>query len=96
MKPLLSARAEADLGEIHRYTASNFGTAQAESYTAKLMDRIDAIDTRSSIGQSYPRRTSPYRRVGCGRHFIYYRAHGDGVLIVRILQKTMLQSRHLA
>ena len=96
MKPLLSTLADADLNEIHLFTASNFGTVQAERYTAKLVDRIDLIGTRPTMGQSYPNRSSPYKRVGCRSHFIYYRKYGDHILIVRIVHKQMRQSQHLA
>lgn len=95
MKTRFSAEAQGDLDAIFDYGVRQFGIVSADRYLESLIERIERVVEFPLASEVDIGRNRTYRRVGCGSHFIYFRVEDDALWIVRILHKTMLQSRHL-
>lgn len=102
----VSAAADVDFDEIVRWTANNFGDAQATVYAETIEDAIHAlragpdiigVRVRDEIGRGY--RTLHIARDGRrGRHLILFRVSGmidRRLVIVRILHDSRDLSRHV-
>lgn len=103
----LSAAAEADFRQILRWTADNFGPAQARAYADTLSSALQALSAgpatlgaraRPDIGNDVG--TLHVARNGRkGRHFVMFRIGGaqDGKVIdvLRLLHDSMDLERHL-
>jgi toxin ParE1/3/4 len=90
-----SRRAERDLRDIGDYTFRTWG----ESQTAHYLDQMEACCKRVAgepgLGRACDHIRVGLRRVECGRHVVFYRQSGGGILIVRILHERMLPERQL-
>lgn len=89
----LRPRAERDLENIWRYSASRWDVAQADAYLSMIESAMGAlaqgrIASPSDIVAGYGRRLA-------GSHVIYYQAGPDGIVVVRILHQSMDVGRHL-
>ena len=103
----LAAAAEADYLQILRWTADNFGSAQARVYAETLASALKMLATgpdilgvkeRPEIGGNV--RTLHVARNGRkGRHFILYRVSSDDeknvIDVLRLLHDSMDIERHL-
>lgn len=88
---LVQAAALGRLDQIHRYTAQQWGAAQADAYIRSLFDRFARIAAREQ----------PWRRIPAEfgidgfmcrheRHLIYWRVLDDGMVgIVTVLHERM-------
>jgi len=86
----LSRRAERDLENIWRYTASRWGVAQADDYLGSIMSAMDTLAEGNSRRQSRRRASANYARHLVGSHAIYSRTRpGSTTLIVRVLHQSM-------
>jgi toxin ParE1/3/4 len=86
----LSRRAERDLEDIWRYTASRWGVVQADDYLGSIISAMDGLADGGSRRQSAPRASANYARHLVGSHAIYSRTRpGSTTLIVRILHQSM-------
>ena len=93
---VLSSAAESDLRDIIRYTAENFGFAQARAYPVQLRQAAETAASFPSIGRTY--RTTggtTLRQYNVGRHALFYRPTETGILVVRILHLVMDFDLHL-
>ena len=92
----LTCRAEEDLLEIAAYTRGKWGEAQCLEY----LDALEACCRRLAEVPGLGRACEEVRpgcfRMEQGRHVVFYRHTGDGVLIVRILHERMLPELHLS
>lgn len=95
MRLELSAAAARDLRDIFVWTEERFGLAQAARYQQALNGRIREAVAAPTIGRPYVQARSGTRRLVSGRHFIYYRAEGDRLLVIRVLHQRMAQQAHL-
>ena len=104
----LSSAAEADLRQIVRWTARQFGAAQAAAYGQLLRDALKALEAgpnivgarrREEIGTGY-RTMHIARNRRRARHFILFRVADSAqervIRVVRILHDAMDPSRHLS
>lgn len=103
----LSASAEADFRQILRWTADNFGSAQARFYADTLSSALQALSAGPSIigVKERPEVDSNIwtlhvaRNGRKGRHFIMFRvagAHDSKVIeVLRLLHDSMDLERHL-
>ena len=104
----LSSAAEADLRQIVRWTARQFGAAQAAAYGQLLRDALKALEAgpniigargREEIGAGY-RTLHIARNRRRARHFILFRvvdpAEERVIRVVRILHDAMDPARHLS
>jgi len=103
----LSAASQADLQEIVRWTARQFGRAQAIAYGNIIKDALDALGAgpnaigvrqRDDIGPGYCT-LHVGRNRSRGRHVVLFRVSGrieDQVIrVVRILHDAMDSARHV-
>lgn len=91
---LLTPAAERDLEDIWRYTARTWSIVQAENYTGDLIDAFEnlAAGTRGGVDvEGFPR----YRKYLVGRHAIFFRDDGAGLVVVRVLHQSMDPERHI-
>ena len=86
----LSRSAKSDLLSIGAYTLQTWGAAQAERY-------LDGIERCAKLLADNPLLGRPCNwirpglcRFEKGRHVLFYRRDGDGILISRILHQSML------
>jgi toxin ParE1/3/4 len=80
----LSARAEADLLDIYEYTASVFGTYQADAYLGGLERTFDLLANFPRIGTSVNDTAPGYRRFRFQAHMVFYTEDQDG-LVIRVI-----------
>lgn len=82
------------LDEIFDYTYDRWGEAQAVRYVDELIDRLEAIASRSIPWRRIPAQFGVDGYVcRCERHFIYWKVLESGrVGIVTILHERMQQS----
>jgi toxin ParE1/3/4 len=87
-------RAESDLLEIGNYTIRTRDSAQAARYLGELKICCQSLADNPSLG-----RLCEYFRPGLHRfehraHVVFYAKHHRGILIVRILHRSMLPEKH--
>lgn len=90
----LSARADADLGEIADYTIEAFGIDQARNYRDGLLACFQSLAENPRIGRDAEELAPFLRRYEHRSHVVFYQPRESGVLIVRILHGSMDMPRH--
>ena len=90
----LTGAADADLTEIARYTARQWGYPQAESYLLSLDATFRTLAAHPDTGRAFSDREG-YFRIESGSHVVFYRKEPPGVLIVRVLHQRMVPRWHL-
>ena len=91
----LSNRARTDLSSIGRFTKKKWGDAQTERYLAQLELDLELVSSKPGLGRLAGKRQSPQtRRFESGSHVVFYEVVHSGILIGRILHKTMLPKKH--
>ena len=84
----------ADIGAIWDYTAETWGMDQADRY----VDDIRAACVALAGGERSGRRVDVrdgYLKYPVGRHLIFYRQDGLGIVVIRVLHQSMDVDRHL-
>lgn len=81
----LSPAAVADLGEVYRYGADNWGAARANLYLSRIKDQIWNLKTHPEIGSERPDLGPLLKSIPVGRHVIFYRYNRASLEVVRIL-----------
>ena len=89
-------RAEADLQEIAGYTHRTWGEVQCGRYLDALEECCQRLADSPELGRACDPIRPGYLRAEQGRHVIFFRKAGDGILVVRILHARMLPERHLS
>ncbi len=92
---VVSDAARADLQNIADYTEREWGTTHKTKYLTAIRKRFILLRQRPEIGAERGDIAAGYRSLIVGRHVIFYRAEGEGVIIVRILHQRMDVKRHL-
>lgn len=91
----LTTEAERDLIDIFLFGVEQFGVAQAERYSAALIEKIENAAVNPSFGADYNFVRPGLRRYEATSHAIYYWQTEDGILVLRILHGRMDPARHL-
>jgi len=95
MKSLLfSPAAEADLADIWRYSAEQWGVNQAEHYIDDIRDACHALATGTRQGRTVDIRPG-YLKYLVGRHLLYFKENDGCLEIIRILHARMDVAHHL-
>jgi len=81
----LAQDADADFESIFEYGLDNFGKDAAILYQNKLIRHFEELAECPLHYQAVSHIRKDYRRSVCGVHSIYYRIHGEGIIIIRIL-----------
>lgn len=84
-----SSAAEADLESITEYTLRTWGAAQADLYLTALETCCESLATNPMLGRACDELRPGLRRMEEGRHVIFYRLHGGGIRVIRILHQSM-------
>ncbi len=88
-------RARQDLKRIWRYTADQWGDAQADLYLAQIDAGVRGLANFPDIGEPMEHVRTAYRKLQINRHLIFYRATDPIVEIVRVLHQAMDVARRL-
>jgi toxin ParE1/3/4 len=89
-----SPAAVADIGAIWDYTAETWGVRQADRY----LDDIRSACVALAYGERVGRRVDVldgYLKYPVGRHLIFFRQVGPGIVVIRVLHQSMDVERHL-
>jgi toxin ParE1/3/4 len=89
----LTKKARSDFDEILLYTIDTWGEEQAERYRTLLLHGLDLIAQKPGVGRPCDRLASGLRRFEQGKHVIFYKPDGNGILVSRILHQRMLPGR---
>jgi toxin ParE1/3/4 len=87
---LFSRCAKADLLSIGAYTLETWGAAQTERYLNELERCAKMLAANPSLGRPCDWIRPGLHRFEKGRHVVFYRREGDGILVSRILHQSML------
>lgn len=91
----LRPRAEADLSDIWSYTAGKWSVAQADRYYRELIDAVQALGDRPTLGRSCDDIREGYRRHNVASHVVFYVVAQDHVEVIRILHSSRDFRSHL-
>jgi toxin ParE1/3/4 len=92
---VLSPLAQADIDKIWDYAAEHWSDAQAERYARVIEIAIKIAATNPNRGRSCDELRKGYFRLNAGSHVLFYRAVGDKIDVVRVLNQSMDFERHL-
>jgi toxin ParE1/3/4 len=90
----LSPRAESDFLNIGDYTLRTWGPGQTVRYLSAIRACCQRLAEHPSIGRPCDELGAGLRRVEQGKHVVFYREIEDGILVARILHRSMLPERH--
>jgi len=82
-----SRRAEADLLSIADYTLRKWGKAQAARYLGEFETCCQMLAGNPALGRICEEVRPGLRRHEHGRHVLFYRQEGGGILVSRILHQ---------
>lgn len=86
----ITRKAQADLMQIGRYTANEWGVTQRNSYLKQLDDCFSQISENPTLGIPSDFIAKDYRKFPQGNHLIFYKNNPEGIVeIIRVLHKTM-------
>ena len=91
----LSPAAEEGLLDISAYTLRTWGERQADRYLSELENCCRKLAANPLMGRPCDDISSGLRRIEQGSHVIFYRQKSDGILISRILHRSMLPGRYV-
>lgn len=89
-----SRRGEADLKGITAYTLRIWGESQTIRYIDNLEKCCQMLADKPKLGRAFDDVRPGLRRMECGRHIVFYREDRGGILVSRILHKSILPERH--
>ena len=89
-----SPAAAADIGAIWDYTAETWGMDQADRYVDDIRDTCVALAGGERVGRRVEV-LDGYLKYPIGRHLIFFRQDGPGIVVIRVLHQSMDVERHL-
>ena len=89
-----SPRAETEIDTIWDYSASHWGSDQADAYTDAIRDTCRDLASGMRRGRGSNIRGG-FLKCPCGSHVIWFRATDDRLDIIRILHGMQDVERHL-
>lgn len=91
----LTSRCDHDLAEIAEYSIESFGLARARRYLEDLESCFSNLAANPLSGQAAEALSPGLRFLRHASHVVFYHSDPDGVLIVRVLHKSMSPEKHL-
>lgn len=88
-----SRRAKADLRGIGAYTLRTWGEDQTIRYIDDIEECCRMLAGNPKLGRACDDVGRGIRRMERGRHVIFYREDAKGILVSRILHRSMLPER---
>jgi toxin ParE1/3/4 len=92
---ILSKDADDDLLAIANFTVLNFGEDQAIRYLNELKQLLGQLCQKPELGRGVPEYSPIMKRFNFRSHVIFYQPVDVGILIVRVLHKSMDFEQHL-
>lgn len=89
-----SPAAAADIGAVWDYTAETWGLDQADRYVDDIRAACVALAGGERTGRKVDVRDG-YLKYPVGRHLIFFRQDGPGIVVIRVLHQSMDVDRHL-
>jgi toxin ParE1/3/4 len=89
-----SPAAVADIGAIWDYTAETWGVGQADRYVDDIRSACVALANGEWAGRKVDV-LDGYLKYPVGRHLIFFRQVGTGIVVIRVLHQSMDVERHL-
>ena len=86
----ISARADADIDSIAKYSAETWGHVQADIYLTELQAGFDFLAHNPLMGRACDSIQPGLRRYEVEKHVVFYRIVTGGIRIVRVLHQRML------
>jgi toxin ParE1/3/4 len=86
----LSHKADTDLLGIATYTLNTWGQDQAVRYIDGIEACCEHLANNPELGRACDLVRPGLRRMEYGRHVLFYRVEGKGIVISRILHQRML------
>lgn len=90
-----AASAEADLVDIGEYTLQTWSEAQTTRYLSAIAKCCERLAENPMLGRACDEISPGLRRMRESHHEIFYRRHGAGIRVVRILHTSMLPNGRL-
>ena len=90
-----TGKARQDLVDIIAYTQSHWGQPQAKAYITNLQSTCQLLADNPEIGRKCDEIAANVLSHPVKSHIIYYLRQDCNIVIVRILHKGMLPSKHL-
>ena len=84
-KVRLTAAARADVRDIRRFTARQWGIRQRDVYSAQLYAGLERLVQFPELGQERNDLSAGCRAVRVGQHIVYYRVTEAEIVISRVL-----------
>ena len=91
----LTPRARADLEAIWTYTAERWSVEQADRYVALLHRAMQTAAVEPRLWRSCDDIRRGYFKHAAGSHVLFFRRDESGIVVVRILHRSMDFERHL-
>ncbi len=92
----LRPRALHDLESIYKYSLEQWGIARAETYLSEINKAFEALANHDKLGRDYSRVSADLYAYNIAAHVIFYTPTPTGILVIRVLHKSMDHVRHLA
>jgi toxin ParE1/3/4 len=90
----LTRAAEMDLTQIVAYMLETWGEKQLQIYQNQLEQRLQSLVDFPEIGRKHPMLANDTLYICEGRHYIFYRKNGPGIVVLRLLHcRSDLMSR---
>ncbi|MFO1202203.1 MAG: type II toxin-antitoxin system RelE/ParE family toxin [Tabrizicola sp.] len=89
-----SPAAVADIGAIWDYSAETWGVDQADRYVDDIRNVCVSLASGGRSGRRVDVRDG-YLKYPVGRHLIFFRQGGPGIVVIRVLHQCMDVDRHL-
>lgn len=91
----LRPKAHSDLENIYTYSIQKWGLSRAEKYIRDLEMGFESLIQNDTLGLDYSHVSKNLRSFPVVSHIIYYKKTLYGVIIIRVLHKSMDETRHL-
>ena len=92
----LRPRALRDLESIYQYSLEQWGNARAEAYLSEINRTFESLAKNDKLGRDYSRVSADLYAYNIAAHVIFYTPTPTGILVIRVLHKSMDHVRHLA
>ncbi len=86
-KYIVTQAAKRDLMAIAQYGDENYGNEKSDQYRDKLEQKFVSMAGQPYLYPAVDHIHDGYRRSVCGVHSIYYKIEGQGIAIIRILNR---------
>jgi toxin ParE1/3/4 len=91
----LSKKADEDLNDIYRFSSRRFGAAAADTDLLALERRFSILAAQPGLGRRIDGIRSGYFRYEHASHSIFYHLSGNGIIVMRVLHRSMDIGRHI-